>query len=137
MAQPTATADQSGEVDVVIVGGGPAGLAAALALSRSRKSVLVLDAWPPRNAAATEVHGFVTQDGTPPAEIRRLGEQLAAYDQTTVRDDARVEAIRRIGPRLHVEARGQTGRTRTVCIRLRPNWWPVPSRRVSRRSSSC
>jgi len=66
--------------DVVIVGGGPAGLAAALTLGRARKRVLLCDAGSPRNAAAVHIHNFVTRDGTPPAEFRRIGrEQLKAY----------------------------------------------------------
>ena len=79
--------------DVVIVGGGPAGLSAALALGRARKRVLVCDAGARRNAAAVEVHNFVTRDGTPPDEFRRLArEQLAAYPNVSFRDE-RVEAI--------------------------------------------
>ncbi|MNR78898.1 Alkyl hydroperoxide reductase subunit F [compost metagenome] len=77
---PTPNPDWSALYDVTIVGGGPAGLAAALILGRSRKRVLLLDAGSPRNARAQEVHGFVTRDGTPPAEFRRIAqEQLAAY----------------------------------------------------------
>jgi thioredoxin reductase len=73
--------------DVVIVGGGPAGLAAALALGRARKRVVLCDAGPRRNAAAVHVHNFVTRDGTPPAEFRRIGrEQLAQYPNVEVRD---------------------------------------------------
>ncbi len=73
--------------DVVIVGGGPAGLAAALALGRARKRVLVCDSGPRRNAAAERVHNFVTRDGTPPDEFRRIArEQLAAYPKVDVRD---------------------------------------------------
>ena len=73
--------------DVVIVGGGPAGLAAALALGRARKRVLVCDAGPRRNAAAERVHNFVTRDGTPPDEFRRIArEQLKAYPSVEVRD---------------------------------------------------
>ena len=53
------------QVDVIIVGGGPGGLAAALALGRARKQVLLCDAGPRRNAAATHIHNFVTRDGTP------------------------------------------------------------------------
>jgi thioredoxin reductase len=76
--------------DVVIAGAGPAGLSAALMLGRARKRVLVCDAGPPRNAAATHVHGFLTRDGTPPAEMRRIGrEQLAPYG-VEVRDDQAV-----------------------------------------------
>src|SRR3712207_209610 len=81
-----------------IVGGGPAGLAAALALVRSRKRVVLFDTWPPRNASATEVRGFVTQDGTPPAEMRRLAhEQLAEYSTFELRDEVRVENVTRRG----------------------------------------
>lgn len=73
--------------DVVIVGGGPAGLSAALALGRARKSVLLCDAGPRRNAAAEHIHTFVTRDGTPPDEFRAIGrQQLAAYPSVEVRD---------------------------------------------------
>ncbi|MBM7114626.1 NAD(P)/FAD-dependent oxidoreductase [Archangium primigenium] len=79
--------------DVVIVGGGPAGLSAALALGRACKRVLLCDAGPRRNAAAEHLHNFVTRDGTPPGEFRAMGrEQLAAYPNVEVRD-ARIEAI--------------------------------------------
>ncbi len=72
--------------DVVIVGGGPAGLSAALMLGRGCRKVLVCDGGPGRNERAEGIHGFVTRDGTPPAEFRRIGrEQLAPYD-VTVRD---------------------------------------------------
>jgi thioredoxin reductase len=79
--------------DVVIVGAGPGGLSAALALGRSRKRVLLADSGPRRNAAATHIHNFVTRDGTPPTEFRAVGrEQLAAYPNVEVRD-VRVAAI--------------------------------------------
>jgi thioredoxin reductase len=75
--------------DVVIAGGGPAGLSAALALGRARKRVLLCDAGPRRNAAAVHLHNFVTRDGTPPTEFRRIArEQLAAYPNVRVVDDA-------------------------------------------------
>lgn len=74
-------------IDVVIVGGGPAGLSAALILGRARKQVLLCDAGPRRNAAARQVQGFLTRDGTPPTEMRRIGRaQLAEYDSVTCRD---------------------------------------------------
>lgn len=80
-------------IDAVIVGGGPAGLAAALTLGRARRTALLFDAGTPRNAAATHIHNFVTRDGTPPAEFRRIGrEQLAPYGTIAVRD-ASVTAI--------------------------------------------
>lgn len=78
--------------DVVILGGGPAGLSAALTLGRACKRVVVCNAGAPRNAAAAHLHNFVTRDGTPPAEFRRIArEQLAPYD-VAVRE-ARVVAI--------------------------------------------
>ncbi|GAA0797687.1 methyltransferase domain-containing protein [Spirilliplanes yamanashiensis] len=55
--------------DVVVAGGGAAGLSGALALARARRSVLVVDAGEPRNAPAGHVHNFLTRDGTPPAEL--------------------------------------------------------------------
>ena len=63
--------------DVIVVGGGPAGLSAAVALGRARRSVAVIDAGEPRNAAAHAVHNFLTRDGTTPAELRRLGRSEA------------------------------------------------------------
>lgn len=75
--------------DVLIIGGGPAGLSAALALGRARRRVLVVDGAPRRNAAATHVHNFLTRDGTPPAELRAIARaQLAAYPTVEVRDVA-------------------------------------------------
>jgi thioredoxin reductase len=80
--------------DVAVIGAGPAGLAGALALVRSRKRVALFDCWPPRNATASEVRGFVTQDGTPPAEMRKIArEELAAYPTFELHDDERVTSI--------------------------------------------
>lgn len=67
--------------DVIIVGAGPAGLSAALVLGRIRRRVLVIDSRKPRNAPSSASHSFFTQDGTPPAEILRIGrEQLRPYE---------------------------------------------------------
>lgn len=66
--------------DAIIVGGGPAGLSAALVLGRSRRRVLVCDSGQYRNAHSKGVHGFFTRDGIEPAELRRIGrEQLRPY----------------------------------------------------------
>ncbi|HKE74167.1 MAG TPA: NAD(P)/FAD-dependent oxidoreductase [Acidimicrobiales bacterium] len=66
--------------DVAIVGGGPAGLSAALILGRSRRSVVVVDAGQPRNAPAAAVHGFLTRDGTPPRDLLAAARaEVAAY----------------------------------------------------------
>lgn len=70
--------------DVVIVGGGPAGLGAALALGRAVKQVMLCDGGTRRNAAAEHMHGFVTRDGVPPSEFRKIArEQLRPYAVTT------------------------------------------------------
>ena len=61
--------------DVVVVGGGAAGLNGAMMLGRSRRSVLVVDAGRPRNAPAASVHGLLGHDGTPPAELLARGRQ--------------------------------------------------------------
>jgi thioredoxin reductase len=61
------------QYDVVVVGGGAAGLSGALALSRARRRVLVVDAGTPRNAPADQVHNYLGREGTPPAELLAAG----------------------------------------------------------------
>ena len=81
--------------DVVVIGGGAAGLSGALMLARSRRSVLVIDAGAPRNAPAAAVHGLLARDGTPPAElldrgraeVRGYGGQLITGQVSTARQD--------------------------------------------------
>ena len=70
--------------EVAIIGGGPAGLSAALVLGRARRRVVVIDAGTPRNAPAAHMQGFLSRDGTPPgelldagrAEVRRYGVEI-------------------------------------------------------------
>ncbi|MBD3555459.1 MULTISPECIES: NAD(P)/FAD-dependent oxidoreductase [Streptomyces] len=64
--------------DVVIVGGGAAGLSGALALARARRSVLVIDAGEPRNAPASHVHNYLGRESTPPGELLAIGRNEAA-----------------------------------------------------------
>lgn len=72
--------------DVVVVGGGPAGLQAALTLGRMHRSVLVFDSGRYRNDPASHLHNFVTRDGTPPAEFRALAHaELDGYDTVSRR----------------------------------------------------
>jgi len=74
--------------DVVILGGGPAGLSAALALGRASKRVRLCDSGPRRNATAEHIHNFVTRDGTPPNEFRAIArQQLLEYPSVEVRDE--------------------------------------------------
>jgi thioredoxin reductase/SAM-dependent methyltransferase len=78
------------DYDVVVVGGGAAGLSGAMTLARSRRSVAVIDAGSPRNAPAAAVHGLLGRDGISPAElletgraeVRRYGGQVVAGEVT-------------------------------------------------------
>ncbi|MEQ8147896.1 NAD(P)/FAD-dependent oxidoreductase [Streptomyces sp. OP7] len=73
--------------DVVVVGGGAAGLSAALVLGRARHRTLVVDAGEPRNAPSAHMQGYLTRDGMAPAEFLALGrEEIARYDVELVRD---------------------------------------------------
>ncbi|WP_245567953.1 NAD(P)/FAD-dependent oxidoreductase [Nocardia jiangxiensis] len=66
--------------DVVVVGGGAAGLNGALMLGRSRRSVAVIDSGAPRNASADGVHGLLAREGTPPGELLARGRaEVAGY----------------------------------------------------------
>jgi thioredoxin reductase len=73
--------------DVAVIGGGAAGLSAALVLGRARRRVLVIDAGSPRNKPADHMHGFLSRDGMPPAELLAVGrEEIAAYGVELARD---------------------------------------------------
>jgi thioredoxin reductase len=61
------------EYDAVVIGGGAAGLSAAVTLGRALRSVVVIDAGEPRNAPAAGVHGFLSRDGINPRELLELG----------------------------------------------------------------
>lgn len=80
--------------EVIVVGGGAAGLSAALVLGRARRRTLVVDAGEPRNAPAAHMQGYLSRDGMPPAEFLAAGrEEIARYGVELVRDRA-VDATR-------------------------------------------
>ncbi|CCH78075.1 Methyltransferase type 11 [Nostocoides japonicum T1-X7] len=80
--------------DVIVAGGGPAGLSAALMLGRSRRRVLVVDAGSPRNRFAARVHGVLGQEGVPPGELLdRARAEVEGYGVELV--DGAVERVER------------------------------------------
>lgn len=73
--------------DVLIVGGGAAGLSAALVLGRARRRVAVVDAGSPRNAPAAHMQGFLSRDGLPPSELLAIGrEEVRGYGVELIQD---------------------------------------------------
>jgi thioredoxin reductase len=108
--------DVNKSYDVVVIGGGPAGLGGALALARARRSVLVIDAGMPRNAPAGHVHHFVGHDGTPPATLAGIGRaELSRYGCEVI--TARTSALRREDDHFVVElADGRTTRARRLLV---------------------
>ncbi|MEV4165856.1 bifunctional NAD(P)/FAD-dependent oxidoreductase/class I SAM-dependent methyltransferase [Nonomuraea dietziae] len=84
-AQTEQTGDER-RYDVVVVGGGAAGLSGALTLARARRSVLVIDAGQPRNAPAGHVHGYLAREGVSPADLLAAGRaEVSGYGGRIVR----------------------------------------------------
>ncbi|WP_106618253.1 NAD(P)/FAD-dependent oxidoreductase [Saccharothrix carnea] len=102
--------------DVVVVGGGAAGLNGALMLARSRRSVVVVDAGSPRNAPAGGVHGLLARDGMPPAELVELGRaEVRRYGGHVVPGE--VDAVTRDGGGFAVSlVDGRTVRARRLLV---------------------
>ena len=85
--------------DVVVVGGGAAGLSAALVLGRARRRVVVIDAGSPRNAPAAHMQGFLSRDGLPPADLLAFGrEEVEGYGVAIVRGSVDRRRERRCVP---------------------------------------
>ena len=93
--------DEDKTYDVVVVGGGAAGLSAALVLGRSRRSVLVVDAGEPRNARADHVHNYIGSEGVTPADLLAIGrEEVHQYGVDAHR--GRASSASRTGDRFSV-----------------------------------
>jgi thioredoxin reductase len=114
-------------LDAVVVGGGPAGLSAALVLGRARKRVLVLDAGRPANAAsANAIGGLLSQPGVSPAELRRRGRaQLAEFPTVDVRD-GEVLDVELVGDGLAVSLDGGAVRARSLVLAHGLRYDPPP-----------
>lgn len=115
--------------DAIIIGGSYAGMAAAMQLVRARRSVLIVDAGAPRNRFAAHSHGFLTQDGAPPAEIAAAGrQQLLAYPTVEWRA-GRATSIEGEAERFRVTIDTQTtveARRLIVAAGVRDELPPVP-----------
>jgi thioredoxin reductase len=103
--------------EVVIVGGGAAGLSAALVLSRARRAVLVVDAGMPRNGPASHMHGFLSRDGTPPAALLAAGRHEVQRYGGDVVDGTVTDVVPDNGPTFQVlVAGGQQISTRRLLV---------------------
>lgn len=106
---------QKDSYEVVVVGGGTAGLSAALVLGRARRRTLVVDAGEPRNAPAAHMHGYLSRDGMSPADFLAVGrEEIARYGVELVRD--RAVDVGRDGDFTVALASGRTVRARRLVI---------------------
>lgn len=96
--------DETVVYDVAVIGGGPAGLSAALNLVRARRRVLLIDSNRPRNSATLMSHGYLTRDAISPLELRRLGrEEFLGYEGAEHRMTL-AEAITRVDEGFHIQA---------------------------------
>jgi thioredoxin reductase len=101
--------------DVVVIGGGAAGLSGAVALARSRRSVLVADAGEPRNSPAGHVHNFLTRDGTPPEELYAAGRaEVARYGGHV--EVGKVTSLSRDGELFLAEVNGRAVTARRLLV---------------------
>jgi thioredoxin reductase len=83
------------QVEVVVVGAGPAGLSAALVLGRCRRRVVVFDSGTYRNARSHALRGFLTRDGVSPDDFRRIArDEIARYDTVEFRQSAVLDVVR-------------------------------------------
>ncbi len=100
--------------DVVVIGGGAAGLSAALMLVRSRRPVVVIDSGRPRNTPAAAVHGYLTRDGMPPRDLVAAGRaEVAGYGGQFI--DGTVTAVRP-GFEVDVDVDGRTLTARRLVV---------------------
>ncbi len=118
--------------DIAIIGGGPAGLQAALTAGRVRRQVTVLDDGTYRNATVSHMHNVLTHDGTPPADFRAAARrELTAYDTVTVREE-RVVTVERDGDGFRLALAGgdvMTAYAVVLATGVRDELPPVPGLR--------
>jgi thioredoxin reductase len=116
---------ESNTYDVVVIGGGAAGLSAALVLGRARRRVAVVDAGRPRNAPAAHMQGFLSRDGMPPSELLATARaEVRGYGVELVEDQV-VEITTgftvRLGGGRSIAARRLLVATGATPLRIRPH----------------
>ncbi|CAH1059253.1 NAD(P)/FAD-dependent oxidoreductase [Paenibacillus pseudetheri] len=105
--------------DCVIIGGGPAGLNAALVLGRARKSVVVMDEGRARNRVTRKTHGFLTRDPISPSEFRQIAkEQISAYPSVTFAEDTAISITGTNGDFQITTVQGQTFHSKKVLFAI-------------------
>jgi thioredoxin reductase len=102
--------------DVVVIGGGAAGLSGAMALGRSKRSVLVIDAGEPRNAPADHAHNYLGREGIPPLELLEIGRAEVAQYGVEVMSDRVVGLSGEAGDFLVTTTGGRRVRGRRVLV---------------------
>ncbi len=104
-------------VDCAVIGGGPAGLNAALVLGRSRRKTILFDDNKPRNAVTSESHGFITRDGIHPQELKRVAqEELNKYPDVRI-EKQRVQRINKENTVFQVETEnGEVYRAKKIIL---------------------
>ena len=115
--------------EIAVIGGGPAGLQAALTIGRVHRDVVLFDDGTYRNARVSHMHNVVSHDGTPPADFRAdARRQLTAYDTVTVRDQ-RVESVEEVDGLFHLRVADGTTLTAYAVVLatgVRDTLPPVP-----------
>src|SRR5205814_2128345 len=106
------------DYDAVVIGGGPAGLSAALYLGRARRRALIVDIGQPRNAKSRASHGVFTRDGMPPRELlAEARRQLGTYPTIEFRHTAAVGAsVTRTGFEVRLEGGDKVIRSRRLVL---------------------
>jgi len=114
--------------DVIVIGGGPAGLQAALTIGRMHRSVLLLDSGEYRNATVEHAHNLLTNDGRSPAELRRIArDELAAYGTVEARTSAVASVSGSLGAFEVTTAEGvERGARLVLATGMRDELPPVP-----------